>query len=225
MTGNGVNMTLIKICGIKRVEDIQYVNKYLPHYIGFVFAESKRRVSAEQVRILKQRLDPTINTVGVFVNEDIEEIVKIADECRLDGIQIHGDETVQYVDTLRGKLQSHPANRNVEIWKAVRVKDESSISLLNSYKVDAFVLDAFVEGAYGGAGKVFDWKLASLAESYGRIFIAGGLSPENVTDAVKTVRPYGVDVSSGVETGGFKDEDKIKQFVGEIIQADKDMCY
>jgi len=221
--GNGVSMTRIKICGLKRVEDILYVNRYLPHYIGFVFAESKRRVSAEQVRVLKQKLDPRIKTVGVFVNEAIDKIVEIVDECGLNCIQIHGDETPQYVNNLRERLDPHLAE-GVEIWKAIRIKDESSLNLLNSYKVDAFVLDTFVEGAYGGAGKVFDWKLASLAESYGRIFIAGGMSPENVADAVKSIKPYGVDVSSGVETEGFKDGFKIRQFVDEVIKADKEMC-
>ena len=216
-------MTRIKICGLKRVEDILYVNRYLPHYIGFVFAESKRRVSAEQVRVLKQKLDPRIKTVGVFVNEAIDKIVEIVDECGLNCIQIHGDETPQYVNNLRERLDPHLAE-GVEIWKAIRIKDESSLNLLNSYKVDAFVLDTFVEGAYGGAGKVFDWKLASLAESYGRIFIAGGMSPENVADAVKSIKPYGVDVSSGVETEGFKDGFKIRQFVDEVIKADKEMC-
>ncbi len=223
MIGNGVSMTRIKICGLKRVEDILYVNRYLPHYIGFVFAESKRRVSAEQVRVLKQKLDPRIKTVGVFVNEAIDKIVEIVDECGLNCIQIHGDETPQYVNNLRERLDPHLAE-GVEIWKAIRIKDESSLNLLNSYKVDAFVLDTFVEGAYGGAGKVFDWKLASLAESYGRIFIAGGMSPENVADAVKSIKPYGVDVSSGVETEGFKDGFKIRQFVDEVIKADKEMC-
>ena len=223
MIGNGVSMTRIKICGIKRVEDILYVNRYLPHYIGFVFAESKRRVSAEQVRVLKQKLDPRIKTVGVFVNEAIEKIVEIVDECGLNCIQIHGDETPQYINNLRERLDLHSA-QGVEIWKAIRVKDESSLNLLNSYKVDAFVLDTFVEGAYGGAGKVFDWKLASLDKSCSRIFVAGGMSPENVADAVKSIKPYGVDVSSGVETEGFKDEFKIRQFVDEVIKADKDMC-
>ncbi len=217
-------MTLVKICGIKRIEDILYVNKYLPHYIGFVFAQSKRRVSADQARSLKQKLAPGIKTVGVFVNEAVEKIVEIVDECKLDCIQIHGDETVQYVDTLRGMLHSHPSGRGVEIWKAVRVKDESYISLLSLYKADVFLLDAFVEGAYGGAGKVFDWKLASLAEAFGKVFVAGGLSLGNAAEVVKSIRPYGVDVSSGVETGGFKDEFKIRQFIDEIIQADKEMC-
>lgn len=213
-------MTKIKICGLKRMADIQYVNEYLPEYIGFVFAQSKRRVSLEQAKTLKKDLDPRIKTVGVFVNEDIENIIEIVTECSLDCIQLHGDENPQYIDTLRNSLNSHPTENSIEIWKAVRVKDESSISILNSYKVDAFVLDAFVEGSYGGAGKVFDWNLANQAKAYGKIFVAGGLNIENVSNAVQTVKPYGVDVSSGVETNDCKDEVKIKHFIEKVRETD-----
>ncbi|WP_010252526.1 phosphoribosylanthranilate isomerase [Acetivibrio cellulolyticus] len=213
-------MTKIKICGIKRIEDIQFVNKYKPQYIGFVFAESKRRVSVDQVRYLKQGLDPQIKTVGVFVNESIDKIVEVLAECKLNCIQVHGDETPQYIDTLKGVLGSQPAGKGVEIWKAVRVKDEKSIAMLKSYVVDAFLLDAFVEGSYGGAGKVFDWKLANLAKSCGRIFVAGGLNADNVSNAVEASRPYGVDVSSGVETEGCKDESKIRCFMDKVKGVD-----
>lgn len=209
-------MTKIKICGIKRIEDIHYVNKCLPDYIGFVFAESKRRVSVEQVRKLKKDLDTRIKTVGVFVNEDIEKTVEISTACGLDCIQLHGDEDPQYLNTLRNSLNSNPSGNGVEIWKAVRVKDESSILLLKLYKVEAFVLDAFVEGSYGGAGKLFDWNLANLAKTYGKIFLAGGLNVDNVSNAVESVSPHGVDVSSGVETDGRKDESKIQCFMNKV---------
>jgi phosphoribosylanthranilate isomerase len=212
-------MTNIKICGIKRIEDIHYVNKYVPQYIGFVFAQSKRRVSLEQVKSLKEDLDPLIKTVGVFVNESIEKIIEILTECRLDCIQLHGDENPQYIDTLRNSLNLHLDGSGIEIWKAIRVKDKDSILLLNSYKVDAFVLDAFVEGSYGGAGKVFDWNMANLAKAYGRIFVAGGLTVENVSNAVQSVRPYGVDVSSGVETHDCKDESKIRCFMEKVREV------
>lgn len=213
-------MTNIKICGLKRIEDIQYVNKYLPQYIGFVFAQSKRRVSLDQAKSLKKDLDPRIKTVGVFVNESIEKIIEILNECRLDCIQLHGDENPQYIDKLRNSLNQHQAGSGAEIWKAVRVKDESSILMLDSYKVDAFVLDAFVEGSYGGAGKVFDWNLANLAKAYGKIFVAGGLNVENVSNAIQAVRPYGVDVSSGVETNDCKDESKIRCFMDKVREVD-----
>lgn len=217
------NMTLVKICGLKRMEDIMYVNRYLPQYVGFVFAESKRRVTSEQVKGLRQKLDPAIKAVGVFVNEAVERIIEIVEECSLDCIQLHGDETVKYVDTLREALKWHPSGPGVEIWKAIRVRDESYVNLLNLYKADVFLLDAFVEGAYGGAGKAFDLKLASLAKDFHKIFIAGGMNLVNVADVVKAARPYGIDVSSGVETEGFKDELKIKQFIDEIVKTDKEM--
>jgi phosphoribosylanthranilate isomerase len=203
-------MTKIKICGLKRIEDVQYVNKYLPDYIGFVFAESKRKVTMEQAAELREGLDSRIKAVGVFVNESLDKVVEIAEKCRLDAIQLHGDEDGLYVEKLKGSIKS------VEIWKAIRVKDESSLLLLNEYKVDAFVLDAFVEGAYGGVGKVFDWKLAKLAKEYGRIIVAGGLSVDNVSGAVELVMPYGVDVSSNVETDGVKDELKIQGFIEKV---------
>lgn len=208
-------MTKIKICGLKRIEDIQYVNKYLPDYIGFVFAQSKRRVTLEQVMKLRNDLDLRIKTVGVFVNEDIDKVIEIGMKCRLDCLQLHGDEDETYVENLKDLLNAHSVN-DVEIWKAIRVKDESSIALLKSFKVDAFVLDTYVEGVYGGVGKVFDWSLAKLAKAYGKIFVAGGLNIENVRVVVEDVSPYGVDVSGGVETDGCKDESKICSFVEKV---------
>lgn len=211
-------MTKIKICGLKRIEDIQYVNKYLPDYIGFVFAQSKRIVTVDQAMKLRNELDVRIKVVGVFVNEDIEKVMETSKKCRLDSIQLHGDEDETYVENLKDLLNSHSV-KDVEIWKAIRVKDESSISLLKSYKVDAFLLDTFVEGAYGGVGKVFDWSLAKLAKPYGRIFVAGGLNIENVRAVVEDVSPYGVDVSGGVETDGCKDESKICSFVEKVKEG------
>lgn len=208
-------MTKIKICGIKRIEDVQYVNKYLPDYIGFVFAQSKRRVTVNQVVILRNELDSRIKTVGVFVNEDIDKLIETVTKCKLNCIQLHGDENGEYIEKLKYSLNLHGA-KEVEIWKAIRVKDESSILLLESFKVEAFVLDTFVEGAYGGVGKVFDWNLAKLAKAYGKIIVAGGLSIDNVSDAVESVRPYGVDVSSNVETDGYKDESKIRCFIEKV---------
>jgi len=206
-------MTKIKICGIKRSEDVQYVNKYLPDYIGFVFAESKRKVSMEQAVKLRNELDPRIKAVGVFVNEDMDKVAETALKCRLDCIQLHGDENGQYVEDLRDLLKSQS---DIEIWKAIRIKDEKSLFILDEYEVDTFVLDTFVEGTYGGAGKVFDWKLAKLAKSFGKIIVAGGLSSDNVSDAIELVLPYGVDVSSNVETDGVKDEEKIRCFIEKV---------
>lgn len=203
-------MTKVKICGLKRKEDIEYVNKYLPDYIGFVFAESKRRVSVELAESLKKNLSPEIKTVGVFVNEDLESLLETIKRLSLDCVQIHGDESSMYIEALKEKLKGE---RKIEIWKAIRVKDGDSIEKMSEYNVDAFVLDAYIEGAYGGGGKTFDWELASKAKEYGKIILAGGLNTENVKEAIDKLAPFGVDVSSGVETSGYKDGDKIRDFI------------
>ena len=139
-------MTKVKICGIKRKEDIEYVNKYLPDYIGFIFAQSKRKVSIEFAMELKKNLSPKIKTVGVFVNEDLEKVLEIKNKLSLDCVQIHGDEPCEYIEDLKEKIKS---KKEVEIWKAIRVKDGDSIKKMSCFNVDAFVLDAYIEGVYG----------------------------------------------------------------------------
>ncbi|MCX7747520.1 MAG: phosphoribosylanthranilate isomerase [Clostridia bacterium] len=205
-------MSKVKICGLKRPEDISFVNKYLPEYVGFVFAKSKRQVDAGLVAQLVKNLDPRIKKAGVFVNEDVGRIISTVKECGLNIVQVHGDETVETVALLKEELKK-TSNGQVEIWKAVRVKDAASLKGVEEYKVNHILLDAFVEGSYGGAGKTFDWKLASEASKYGKLILAGGLTIENVFEAIKTASPYCVDVSSGVETDGFKDEMKIRDFI------------
>ncbi len=202
---------MLKICGLRRSEDIEYVNKYLPDYIGFIFAESKRKVSVEEVNLLKKELNSKIKTVGVFVNEKIENIIKIVEKTNLDIVQIHGDETPEYVMKIKERTGD-----SLKIWKAIRVKNDDSVSIMSEYNVDAFVLDAFVENSYGGVGKTFDWNIALKAKKYGKIFIAGGLNTANVGELIKKVEPYGVDVSSGIETNGFKDKVKISEFVKKV---------
>lgn len=210
-------MTVVKICGIRRKDDILYVNKYKPSYIGFVFAQSKRRVSKEEARDLASLLSPHIKTVGVFVNEDLNKVLNIALFSGLDCLQLHGEESPSYVEELNGLLSESLENkREVEIWKAFRVKDQDFIKELKNYKANSFLLDAFVEGSYGGAGKTFDWELALEAKKYGKIFIAGGININNVKDAIEKVRPFGIDVSSGVETEGVKDSNKIKDFIKAV---------
>ncbi|MCX7921279.1 MAG: phosphoribosylanthranilate isomerase [Clostridia bacterium] len=216
-------MAKIKICGIRRQEDVTYVNRVLPEYIGFVFAKSKRQVTPECAEQLGAALDGRIQAVGVFVNEDIKAVVDIACKCRLNAVQIHGDETPEYISVLRKELDllqlnidkanRYPVEGSIQIWKAVRVKDISSITAMKDYKVDAFVLDTFVEGHYGGAGITFDWRLVKEAQQYGSIILAGGLNQRNVQKAVDEVAPLAVDISSGVESDGFKDEKKIRDFI------------
>lgn len=209
-------MAKIKICGITRKEDIQSVNKYIPEYIGFVFAQGRRRVSPGQAAMLIKVLDHRIKKVGVFVNESIEDISNIARTCSLDAVQIHGDESPDYLNRLREKLDGEcwtDVTDKVEIWKGVRVKGADSLKDLKSYNADAYLLDAYVEGSYGGAGRTFNWELAVKAGEQGKIILAGGLDKHNVLKARNLVHPYAVDVSSGVETDGFKDETKIKDFI------------
>lgn len=202
-------MVKVKICGIRRQEDIEYVNAHMPDYIGFIFAKSKREISPLQAGMLASNLNKSIKKVGVFVNEDISKIIETAGECRLDVVQVHGDETPEYILNLKSKLK-------MEVWKAVRVKDEKSLERLKDYEADKFVLDAYNESSYGGAGKVFDWNLAVEAKKYGDIILAGGLDPQNIKEAVSIVQPCIVDVSSGVETDGWKDGGKIKDFIYSV---------
>ncbi|HEY9059477.1 MAG TPA: phosphoribosylanthranilate isomerase [Pseudobacteroides sp.] len=216
-------MSKVKICGIRRKEDVMYVNKYLPEYIGFVFAPSKRRVSFSEAAHLAKSLEPSIKKVGVFVNESCDNIIEAIKICELDVLQIHGDERPVFFEELNDKLlKLYPTEspnplvaerKRIQIWKAFRVRDEITLLEMEKYKADGFVLDTFVEGSYGGVGKIFDWRLAVNAKKYGNIILAGGLSSANLISARNMVNPMVLDVSSGVETDGFKDEKKIGDFI------------
>lgn len=203
-------MTKIKICGLKRELDIEYVNRHKPEYIGFVFAESKRRVSPKEAKKLSQKLDSGIKKTGVFVNETIDNVIATAKMCSLDVIQLHGEESQEFICMLQEK------NPGTEIWKAIRVKSKEELKIMENYNVTGFLLDAYIEGTYGGAGKTFDWNLAVMAKKYGKIILAGGLESSNVNEAIALVQPFAVDISSGVETEGNKDEEKIKSFIYNV---------
>ncbi|WP_114298715.1 phosphoribosylanthranilate isomerase [Anaerobacterium chartisolvens] len=210
-------MTRIKICGLKREQDIEYANRHLPDYVGFVFAASKRRVDVSRARILSLMLDNKIKRAGIFVNQSTDEVAQAAIQCGLDVIQIHGDEPPVYFKELRQRLKCLGCeNRNIAVWKAIRVKGADCLKQMPLYDADAFVLDSFAEGSYGGAGKTFDWGLAAEAKKYGDIVLAGGLTESNVQNAISVVNPFAVDISSGVETDGGKDEDKIKRFIYSV---------
>lgn len=230
-------MTYVKICGIRRFDDVNYLNKHLPEFAGFVFADSKRRVTAEMAAQLAANLDERIMRVGVFVNEEIDKVITVAAKVGLDIIQLHGDEDVNYLNELRRRLMSSglqwggssPLNglssmgqRSPGIWKAIRVKNEESLQILDNYNADAFLLDAYSDGSYGGSGRAFDWKLAAAVANKHRIIVAGGLNINNVKEAIKLIKPMAVDVSSGVESGGFKDEGKIGEFIRTVRNAEKE---
>ena len=203
-------MIKVKICGLRRAEDVAYVNAHLPDYVGFIFAPSKRRVTMEEAVKLSEMLQERIKTVGVFVNESLEKVLTTSEACNLHVLQLHGDEPPAYVKALK------KAAPGKTVWKAVRVKEPGSIEVLGQYEADAYLLDAYVEGTYGGAGVAFDWNLAAAAQKYGNIILAGGLNLQNVREAIGIVKPFGVDISSGVETDGWKDESKIKDFIYSV---------
>lgn len=208
-------MTKIKICGLRRIEDIEMVNKNLPDYVGFIFAESKRKVDKEKVKELIDRLDKRVKTVGIFVDETREEVKKIAKYCRLDILQFHGEETAEYCDHFRDQY---------EIWKAFSVKDRGIEKRLLKYKkhIDLYLLDAYNKEVRGGSGKVFNWDLIEGMSKKYKIALAGGINSKNILEAVEKVNPYIIDLSSGVETDGFKDGEKIKEIIKKIRRGGED---
>jgi len=197
-------MTKIKICGLTRLEDIQAVNKARPDYIGFVFAKSRRQVHREQAAILKEALDHNIQAVGVFVNEDLEVIKTLAANNSIDIIQLHGDEDEEYITRLREAV-------SLPIIKAMRIKQKSDV---NDTSADFALFDTYDKNQYGGSGLSFNWE---LLQDYGAdFFLAGGLNITNIEAAIKTVKPFCVDISSGVEIDGSKDQQKIIKIVEKI---------
>jgi phosphoribosylanthranilate isomerase len=196
---------IVKICGITNLEDALAVANLGADVIGFVFHEpSPRYVSFEQAARIARNLPPHIVKVGVFVDAPEEMVFGVAAGCELNLLQFHGNETPEYC--LQFGLMS---------MKAVRVRDEHSLRDLEKYPTDAWLLDSFVPDKPGGTGATFNWALARQATSMGRpIFLAGGLTPDNVAEAVRIVQPYGVDVSSGVEAvPGKKDLQKVRAFI------------
>ena len=206
-------MTRIKICGITNINDALMSIDAGADALGFNFVPDTPRYLKDTKAAAKiiDQLPPFITTVGLFVNADPELIQTIADECHLDMLQLHGDESPQFCQGF-----------NRRVIKAVRVKDELSCSHLSNYRVSGYLLDTYVKGALGGTGVAFDWRLAVKAKQYGRIILAGGLDPDNVRSAVEQVRPYGVDVSSRVEASpGRKDPVKVEAFIRNVKEVDR----
>lgn len=203
-------MVKVKICGIKTMQDVQAVNKHRPDYAGFVFYPlSKRYVSLIIARRLKVALNKHIKTVGVFVNAPTEEIAAAAELGIIDLVQLHGDETNAYIAELR-KICTLP------VIKAVRVREEADIKKAAFYNCDYFLFDTYSTASYGGTGRQFDTQLLKGVKINKPYFLAGGLNAGNVRSALKGLKPYAVDVSGGVETGGSKDEIKIKNFIKQV---------
>lgn len=196
-------MTKIKLCGLTRPCDIEYVNELLPEYIGFVFApKSRRYISPEKAEVLREHLDDRITPVGVFVDEKIEVIADLIKRKIIDIVQLHGNESEQYIEDLRRVI-------DCPVIKAFRIESEADIVSANNSSADYVLLDSG-----GGTGKVFDHLLLKdIARPY---FLAGGLTPENVETAVKQLKSFAVDVSSSLETDGFKDKIKMTAFVNAV---------
>ena len=202
--------TRIKICGITNVEDALQAVEAGADALGFVFyAKSPRFVTPQEAQAIIAELPPLVTTVGLFVNEPMPRIRRAMAAAQLDVVQLHGDELPQ--DCLLEPLR---------VIKAFRVQDASSLSTADSYQVAALLLDAWCDEAYGGTGKQFDWQLAKRLTGTRPVILAGGLNPENIIDAVRLVKPYGVDVSSGVEARpGKKDHQKVAEFISRVRNA------
>lgn len=201
--------TKVKICGIKSFKDVEYANEALPDYIGFVFAKSRRHVDFTRAYLLKSELDRQIKAVGVFVNEEIDFIRKCCDHGVIDIIQLHGDEDEKYIRRLK-KTVFKP------IIKAVRVETQPAPIVPEKMNrlMDYPLFDTFQKGSYGGTGKTFDWSgLQGMKKPF---FLAGGLRIDNVEEAIRLTRPFCVDISSGVETNGIKDRQKMIEIIQRI---------
>lgn len=197
-------MARVKICGITNSEDALVAADAGADALGFVFyPPSPRYITPDQAAGIIARLPPFIQSVGLFVDHSPDMINQTVELCGLDLVQLHGDESPGFCKLVKSR-----------IIKAIRVRNETSLENMFSYEVSAFLLDAWSPLAHGGTGLTFDWELAVAASGKGRIILAGGLTPENVADAVKRVHPYAVDVSSGVEaSAGKKDPDRIREFI------------
>lgn len=195
----------IKFCGMRRVEDIEYVNECRPDYVGFILSQGfKRTVSIEDFFALEKRLDKGIKRVGVFVNESPKNVLVIG--SHLDVIQLHGDENEDYIKNLRKDFSG-------EIWKAVRAKSPEDIERYNWNHIDKLLIDSYSEESVGGTGKRINTEIVKSAKIEKPFFIAGGITAENIAEIVRDTKPYGIDLSSGIETDGFKDLQKMKNIM------------
>jgi phosphoribosylanthranilate isomerase len=206
-------MTRVKICGITSAEDAAAAVEAGADALGFVFVPgTPRLVTPGAAGQIIGGLPPFITAVGVFVDQALDEVLQIAERCRLQAVQLHGDEP----ETFSRRIP-------IKVIKALRVRDRESLRPMQTYPAHAFLLDAFVEGQAGGTGTSISWGLAAEAKGQAPIILSGGLQPETVGRAVREVRPYGVDVSSGVESRpGRKDHRKVREFIAAVRKADLD---
>ncbi len=197
----------IKICGLKRVEDALMVNEFENiKYVGFVFANTPRKITIEKALEIKKKLRPDIKSVGVFAGQPMEEIIEIMEKADLDVCQLHSGETNGDCGLI-----------NKTVWKSISVKDKESAEIAESYtNADGFVLDTFKKNQWGGTGETFDWSAVEDFSKNHFTILAGGINSTNVNDAIEKVSPNIIDLSSSVEVDGFKNYDKIKEFMESL---------
>ena len=208
-------MIRVKICGITNAADAIAAVDAGANYIGFNFyAKSPRRVSEADALKIRRELPKRVGAVGIFVNEGVMRVAELSKTLKLDAVQLHGDESPDAVEKL---------SRTVAVWKAFRVEPDFLLETLDEYpEAEAFLFDAAHTGQYGGTGRTTDWDAARRAALSQRIILAGGLKVENVAAAVRIVRPYAVDVASGVETKpGKKDHGLIREFIEEVRRGER----
>jgi phosphoribosylanthranilate isomerase len=199
-------MTMVKVCGITNVADARVAAEAGADAVGFIFAESPRRVSVEEARRVSLALPENVLKVGVFVNVPPEEVLRVAREAGLDLAQLHGDETPEAVAAVRAG--------GLPVMKALRVRNADDLADVERFDADLFLLDAYSEKARGGTGERFDWGVAKSLKGRGNIVVSGGLAPENVREALDFFEPYGVDASSSLEDApGKKNEDSVRRFI------------
>ncbi|MGG2112209.1 phosphoribosylanthranilate isomerase [Lysinibacillus pakistanensis] len=199
-------MTKVKICGLKEQQHVRAAVEAGADAIGFVFAPSKRQISIEQAHQLAKDVPREVLKIGVFVNPSVEELRAAVEGVPLDYVQFHGEETPEFI-----RQQGYPAI------KALSVRDKEDVRAAANYNVDYYLFDAPGTDFKGGSGHTFDWTLLEMAGiSRDKLILAGGLKAENIAEAVSLVSPYMVDVSSGVETDGIKDEAKINAFIQAV---------
>ena len=198
-------MVKIKICGLKRLEDIKIVNKYKPDYIGFVFADSKRKVSHELASEMKDNLDSNIISVGVFVDADSGEIIELFSKGIIEIAQLHGHESEDYIRNLK-----ESTNDELKIINAIEMSDEKDL-----FGYDNSIADYLLFDSGKGSGKTFDWNLIRK-DLNKEFFLAGGIDISNISKAIEEINPYAIDLSSSLETNGFKDENKIREIMEAI---------
>ena len=212
-------MQKIKLCGMMKPCDIEYANRVKPDFVGFIFANTRRKISAAQAKQFREALDAEIPAVGVFVNEDISVITSLVQDGCIDMIQLHGEEDVDYIRRLREIC-------DVPVIKAVKVQTVEQIRQAAALPVDYLLLDTYRKGVLGGTGEAFDWELLREAKAaagdtaegalFGKpYFLAGGLHAGNLREAA-ALGSYGLDVSSGIETDGSKDFDKMVEVVNIV---------